>query len=256
MLKEILKNIERNKEIASRDPEAVPHEIAAVARGDIMRSKENLKELFYQYKNALKERVIFIMVNGKASKKFAETVDKNFSGMSFKAEEFYTKLVDQVDPQNYENKSLGNSMVDILSAVLENRALEIGVTAYPALLYKEKYASLIETKEDLVKVFSKMVNEQIGAEFVGVDLLDQAAEQAVKKRFSGSILPLVVYTEDNDLLTALAKDFYEKLTPNVFVITAGIASKEVSENSLTTVTGKITKKSVGEALKEVKNNLR
>jgi len=256
MLKQILEEIKSNKEMAARDPESVPQEIAAAARGDIRRAKENLKGLYFKYKNELQKRIIFIMVNGKSSKKFAQTMTKNYPGVDFNAEDFYQKIVDQIDPQNYTNRTLSNSVVDILNAVVDNRCLEIGVSGRPALLYKEEYNTLLETKEDLVNVFSRMLNDQVGGEFVGIDYLDQATTKAVTEGFSGKVLPIVVHSQNVELLESLGKDFYEKLTPNVFTITAGIASKEVSEKSTLTVTGKITKTSIEKAIKQIKAELR
>jgi hypothetical protein len=218
-----------------------------------MRAKENLKGLYYTYKNELQKRIIFIMVNGKSSKKFAETfLDSGLSGASFSAEEFYTNIIDRIAPEVYTNKSLSNSMVEIIGAHLEDRAMEIGVNGYPALLYKSEYAAHINNKEELVDVFAKMLNEQVGGEFVGVDYLDQATSKAVKEEFTGKVLPIIVHSQNNELLNSLAKDFYERLTPNVFTVTAGIAPKEISEQSLTTVTGKITKTSITNTIKSIK----
>lgn len=256
MLKQILEEIKKNQALANMDPESAPRETAAVYRGKITRAKENLGNLFYKYKNELQKRVIFIMVNGKSSKKFAETMTKNYPGIDFRAEDFYTNIVDQVDTQNYMNKTLSNSLVDILNAVVDNRCLEIGVTGRPVLLYKEKYNTVLKSKEDLVKVFSRMVNEQVGGEFVGIDLLDQAATKAAREGFAGKVMPIVVHSQNNDLLNELKKDFHQRLTPNVFTVTAGIASKEVSSQSTITVTGKITKKSIEETIKKIKAELR
>jgi len=256
MLKNILKEIDKNKQMAATNLEEVEWNIKSTMEGQVRRAKENLKNLFYDYKNALKSRVTFIMVNGKGSKKFAEVASENYSALSYNAEDFYKEIVDKVDTVNYLGRNLSSSLVDILSSVLEETALEVGITGYPALLYKEKYAVLLDTKEDLVGVFKKMLNEEVGAEFVGLALLDKAATAAAKNSFAGSVLPIVIYSQDNGLLEALSKDFNKMLTPNVFTVTAGIASKEVSEKSLTSVTGKISKTSVGEALKEIRKNLR
>jgi len=256
MLKAILKDIEKNKAMAATELETVEWNVKATVEGQVRRAKENLKSLFFDYKNALKSRVIFIMVNGKGNKKFAEVASANYSGISYDANDFYSEIVDQVDTANYIGRPLSNSTVDILSAVLEEKALEVGISGYPALLYKEKYATLLNSKEDLLGAFKKMLNEEVGGEFVGLSLLDQAATQAAKSGFSGTVLPIVIYSQDNDLLSDLSRDFNKMLTPNVFTVTAGIASKEVSEKSLTSVTGKITKASVGTAMKEVRKNLR
>ena len=256
MLKNILKEIDKNKQMASTELETVEWNVKASVEGQVRRAKENLKNLFYDYKNALKSKVIFILVNGKGSKKFADTAAKNYAGFSYNAEDFYKEIVDQVDTANYIGRKLSNSTVDILSSVLQEKALEVGISGYPALLYREKYSTLLNSKEDLVDAFKNMLNEEVGAEFVGLTLLDKAAVEAANQRFSGDRLAIVIYSQDSGLLNSLSKDFNKMLTPNVFTVTAGIASKEVSEKSLTSISGKIDKDSVGTALKEVMKNLR
>lgn len=255
MLKEILEDIEKNKEMATRDLTKVDASIFTTMSGKKRRAKENLKELYHEYKNELKTRISFIMVNGKGCKKFAEVTAEEFAGVVQPAEGFYEDIVGRINPANYKNKTLNNSIVDILASYLEDKAHEVGVLGYPALVFSDKYAKRLNNKEDLVEVFTRMINDNVGAEFVGADLLEKAAIEAVNKNFAGRVLPIVVYSTNNELIDVLSKTFYEKLTPKVFKVSAGVISKKDSEDSVAKVTGKINKKSVKEALEIIRDQV-
>jgi len=257
MLKQILEDINKNKKLADTDLSDVHPSILTSVSGDKRRAKENLEELYFTYKNHLKSRVIFVLVNGKSSKKFSEVAAANFNGSIFTGESFYEEIVNKVDTQNYIGRTASSSLVDILSSVLGDKASDIGITGYPALLFKsEQTAFLLNEKKDLVNIFKDMLNEQVGSEFVGLDFLEKVAIESVNSNFSGSVKPIFIHSQDISLLETFAKDFHQRLTPNVFTVTAGIASKEVSEKSLLTVSGKITKTNVGSVLKEIKNSIK
>jgi hypothetical protein len=255
MLEDVLERIEKAKKMAEMDLSKVDSNILVNMKGRKQRAAESLGNLYYEYKSALSPNILFILASGSGCKKLADVAEEDYAAMSYPAEIMFEEIVSRIDTSNYVNKSMSSSVVDILSSCLEDRMIEIGVKAYPAIVYTDKYAKLLKSKDDLVTVSARMITDMVGSEIVGVDILDRVAMRAVKKSFKGKVLPVVLYSKDTALINKLAHAFEDTLTDKVFTVYSGVPSVKGGSKPTATVSGKVSKESVGKAMKKIKDLL-
>jgi len=254
-LAELVQVIQKKKEIASLKVDHEHFATRTTKKGKIKRAKEDLTELFLQYREALKNRAVFILTSGTETDKFVKLAEKNFGCFSVNADKFYSDLADQINPRLYTNHKASPGLFDLLSSHFEARAQAIGIIGFPALIFESKYNKILKGKEDLLKLTKRAFNDKIGSEVVGLDAIDLVAQKAVNELYEGKIVPIILHSEDQDLIKELSSGL-RNITPNVFIVSAGdLENEELKNKTLSKIT-KVTKKSVEESLVKIKENLK
>jgi len=259
MLAEILKEIEEAKKLATTtvDPEK-DHATFHVKMGNIRRAKESLEGLFMEYKGALQPMLLLIVTMGNGGSKFAEICEKNNWGYQYDASDFYKDLVKEIDPLNYMNKAFSPNMCDIINRAIEDKADECDIVQFNMLLFKDEHAKVINSEEELVEHLIDMFNEQVGVEFMAVDILNKMAIRGVDDEFDGSsqIMPVIVKVGSRVNLVREMRERFCKITDNVFFVSAGVAvPKEMGELAFHKMQ-KIDKDSVIKTLKKIRSAIR
>jgi hypothetical protein len=214
-LKVLVKEVKALKVLASQDPGAHP-QTHAVKLGKIRRAKEDLKERFNSYKNEVSRRIVFILVSGPGAEAFRDiATNEDFGCFSADPEGIYKDVVKNINPRLYENHPFSPDVLNTVSNYFQDVADEIGLMSYPMMVFKNSYAKTIKSKDDLIQSVKRAVNEDVGSEVVGHYIIQKVTEQALSENFAGKIVPVVVYSADEDLISDLNKNL-RRISRNVF----------------------------------------
>jgi hypothetical protein len=240
-LDQIIKEMKTLKPLADEDTNSGPVETMVVRRGRKNQAIIRLKDLKLQYSQDLRRSAVFILVTGNKRSEF-ETIatGEKFSLFSADPETFYKDLANRIHPSLYTKNASQSNLFDILGRHLEDKMSELGLIEYNQLIFKEKYISQVDTPEKFAEVIKSAINEQIGAEIVGVQAAASILDKAIELGYSAKVTPIVLSTGDEKLALQLSEDL-ERITPHVYLVNTGKISKE-----LRAVTGSFNLKEVTE----------
>ncbi len=228
--KEIIEEIEEKKEIAGRDAGTDPKS-RVVRLGKIKRAKEDLKELYLEYRQHIQSKAAFIICTGSTCAKFDSIAEGVWGCFSVDPEEFYEDITCEVDKRHYTNQISSRALFDLVGSAIEEKAHQVGIIGYPALIFENKYKKLLHNKEEMLAVVKQAFNDKVGAEVVGLDAIEKVARKAVNEGFIGKTAPIVLIAKDEKLAKSLHKDL-KKISRNVFIISSGKVSEEIKTISL------------------------
>lgn len=254
-LNKIIEEIKEVSKVANEDSEAGPLETLAGRRGRKKKAIETLKTLKTKYTQELLRTALFIVVTGAAKDSFSSVASDSFGCFSLDPEDFYRDLASRIPESLYIGKESASSLFDIVGRHLEDKAMEIGIVGYPMMLFKQQYRRSISSKEDFVSLIKQAINEQVGAEIIGINAASVLTDKAIKKEHGAKFTPILLTTNDEklaiDLLPALSR-----LTGNVFLVAAGKASKSLKSLEGAILVKDASPETVEEALKTIKSSLR
>jgi len=257
-LEEILGKIKSNRAVVAS--EKTIHEVEnphslRMKRGFIKKAKEDLIQLYREYRTEIRGRAAFIVVTGDKSDKFAEKAESDFGCFSVNADDFYNDIAEQVPEQLWKGKSSSPSLFDFFLAKFEDRAHEIEIVNFPHLTFESKYKKMIKDQKDLVSLMKTAFNEKIGGEVVGYDAIDKATEKGIEKEYAGRTAAIVLYSKDEGLAKTLTTDL-SRITSNVFLVVSGKAEDESLEKKAIGAFKSPTQSNIEKTLVSVKDNLR
>lgn len=258
-LETIVGNIKKKQEVVESENKVKeltdPH-VLRTKIGHIRRAKEDLKDLYLEYREIIKDKAVFILVTGSQREKFATIASKQFNCFHLDAEILYKELVDKVPPRLYTNYKASAALLDHINARFEEHATDLGIVGYPPTSFISRETTItLKNKEDAVKIIKRALNKTTGAEVIAIDAIDRIATRAVKANFTGKTVPIILHTDDETLIGELVKDFKGHFTKDVFVISTGSDVSEKLKTVSLSVLKTVTKKSVEESLLKVKENL-
>jgi len=240
-LEDLIGEIKKNKEVANRKIEEMNPQVYTTQLGKIKRAKENLKELFVEYRNEVRTNSVFILTKGKQSESFIDiATGEGYGCFEVNADSLYEDIASKVNKRYYDNQTSSPAVFDILMSSFNEICDDIGIIGYPAVLFESKYKRRLKSKEDLIKLTKEAFNDKVGSELVGLYAINKVTEQAVNKDYDGKSIPIIVHSSDSKLLDTLEGSL-KSLSRNVFKIstTKKQTVKTVEEELL-----KITKKIV------------
>lgn len=253
-LKELGENIKKAQAIAISDP-GTDVNVRRMRLGNIMQAKEQLKLLGQEYRKALISRVTFIIVTGSLSNKFAELAEAEFSCFAVNVDDFYLEATAKIPPVLYQNVSSSQNLFEHIAAAIEEKAHNMDIVSYPALVFESKFKKMLKSKEEMIALAKAAINDKIGAEIVGLDALSKITQRVIDSGLSGKTIPVILHTEDSTIVEELAKGLRRSLSRNTFVISTGPKVdqkiKDISLNSIKT----ISSESVEKSLMKIKENL-
>jgi len=215
-------------------------------------SQERLKQLYVQYKEQLKERALFVLVTGTGAKEFSAISTEEASFYETSTESFYEFLTDKIDARLYKNPIKASYVMDALSRHFEEVAKDLGISSYNQIIATHKYSFIVKTRDGVLLLIKKVVNEILGAEVAALYAFEFVAKKAFEENFNGPIFPVMVET-GSDTVNDLVKGFMilNKKSPKVFTVAVG-------ESDLVGATYKVKdseKKTVIETLNKIKKTI-
>jgi len=233
-LKEILKSIDDVKVIAQMTPEQNPRNYN-VQLGKIRRAQEDLNALLEGYRNAVRQKAVFILPTGAGAEKFTQMASEGC--FSSNVDDLFVKVTEMLSPVLYENQPFNASTLDTAMSYFSEVMDTIGVTSYPQVVFKSKYIKTLRNKQDMVDSLREAVIEQVGPEIIGYFTIHTIAQQAVNEKFAGKAVPIVLHSNDLSAIEKLSEDL-KIVTRNVFLIDS---KEDVSEKDVEATLKKIKK---------------
>lgn len=254
-LSKIVEEIKTIKPFADEDVTAGPYETMNARRGRKNQAVERLKQLKRQYRTELLESAAFIIVTGEKREAFTSAAVEGSKFFSVNPNDFYEDLANRIPESLYKGRGTPTDLFDILGRHLEDKAIELDLSAYNQLVFKQGYRATIETKEDLVALIRTSINEQMGAEIVGVQAVTSLVDKAIEVGHNKKVTPIIL-TTDNEKLALDLEESLDRLRPRgVFIVVAGKGTK-----ALKAIPGVIsvkdpTSENVGQALDNINNTI-
>lgn len=227
-LENVLKEINTYKPFAEENVEDGPMETLNGRRGRKHQAIEQLKVLKTQYRLDLLRSAVFIIVAGTQRSEF-ETIatGEGFKLFAADPEQFYSDLANRVAPSLYLGKEGVSNLFDVLGRHLEDKMGELDANAYNQLIFKEKYLKPVSTAAEFVSVVKEAINEQIGAEIVGIQAVTSILDDAISRNHTGKTTSILLSTSDEKLAQDLLKDLGSRGN-KVILVLAGKSTKSLS----------------------------
>lgn len=250
-LSSVLEEINKVLPVATENVEAGNHQTLPARRGRKRAAQEKLIQLKEAYAKELSRTSVFIIAVGALANEFAVAAEP-FAGFVNDPEAFYNDLAARVNPALYEGQTTVSNMFDVMGRHLEDKMRELGVERYNQMIMKAHYSRTIKNVEEFAQLVKQAVNEQVGAEIVGVQAAVSTVDRAIEKGHAGSTTLMLLPTQDTNLALQLANDL-TRLTKNVFVVAAGKTPKALKEAAGELAIKKIDEESLEIILKTIKN---
>lgn len=226
-------------------------------RGRQRQAAERLKTLSEEYTRELMRSAAFIVVTGaeENSQEFTKVAAEKFGCFTSEAESLYKELTDSIHPTLYEGKAASSSLFDVLGRVLEDKALKLGLIEYPQVVFKSEYIKLLNNRQDLQSLIRQAINEQVGAELVGINAVRSVAPAAIEKNHEARVTPIILQTDDPTLALSLPSAL-QRLSRNVYTVVVGKAPKSLKNAEGVLAVKEPTEELVQETLTKIKNSLK
>lgn len=244
-LESTLKEIKALKPIAMTEVEEVPRETLAGRRARRLAAIEKLKLLQDQYRHELLSSSMFIVVTGSERDSFTAIAKNEFGIFTAEADAFYTDLANRIPPVLYEGKESSSNLFDVVGRHLEDKMLDLGIVGYPQLIFKQQYRRQLTSRNDLIALLKQSINEQVGAEVMGVQAIKMILDVAVERSHQSRTTPIALTVSDENVDTIVSG--LRRLTKQVFVVSAGQLSMKTTYGFLPVP--EVVPKNVAKAMK-------
>lgn len=251
-LEKLAAEIKKQKRYASEDVKEGETATLNARKARKQQAKGRLDDLYVEYKKALVPNLVFVLAYGSGAESFASISKEEGNTDAVSADALYEDLAGRVDSRLLTNSS--SSIFDSLSRHLSDIANEIGVSSYPYVRYSSKYSAKVKNKEDVLGMAKTMINEDVGAEIVGLYAAEKATRNAMEQDFDGKVYPVVVYLKDATLAKAI-KEGLSKIGARTYAVAVGSVGKGNSAKP-TLKLDKADNENVIEALKQIKNKIK
>lgn len=228
----LIKDIEKNRTIASTDISDSDPKTYNARLGKKKRAKQNLDDLFLEYREQVTNRAVFILTKGAQSDSFIDVATgEDFGCFEVEADILYNQILQKVDKRYYDNQTSSPALFDILMSSFNDICGDIGIVSYPAVLFESKYKRRLKNKEDLLQLTKEAFNDKVGSDLVGLYAIDKVARKAVNEAYEGTTIPIIIHTKDNKLADDLSVTL-KNINQNVFKVptTKKMKSEEVGKH--------------------------
>lgn len=246
-LQKLVEEVKKQKAYANDDLSNATPQTRIPREGRKRAAQMRLEELFFQYRNEIRSRILAILVTGDGADEFGAIAKNSDAKLdSIEGDLLYSSLSEELDERLLGASGSASVVLDVASRYLEDVALEIGVKEYNQLIYKSKYQSVVKNREDAKKLIREAVLEQIGAEMNALTVLSVAANIAYNENFDGKLFPIMVKARNEENLQEL-RNALSSMGSKAIVISTGSSKVEDSIK-----VKEVDEESVLEALKKVK----
>lgn len=250
-LQNTMSEIKKVSHYANEEVAEMPRETLGGRMARQRKAQEELRMLTETYRQELLASSVFILVTGSERDQFLKTATEDFKFFTADADQFYADIADTLSTDLYVGKESSSNLLDVVSRVLENKALEVGIVGYPMLTFRQEHRRFINGKEDLIELIKEIVSTQIGAEVVGAQAAKTILSNAIASGHDANTTPVLLSVSGEKSLVDTAAGL-ERITRRVYVITAG--KTEITHKNAIEVES-VSKKSVEKALRILRANM-
>lgn len=243
----LVQEIKRQKAYAADTLEGIDPKMRAARLGRKLTAKLRLDDLFFNYREAVRPRVLFILAVGEGSDQFAKMAKETEADVSsLPFDSLVQKMTEKTDKRLYEKGERNSTVLDVGNRILAEVALELGVRSYNFMNFKQQYEGRSSKAEDVYDLYFRAIKDQVGSEMLALYLADHASRLAFKENFDGKVYPLIV-TVRPDMLdiarSAFAKsgNMYRIVAVNTKIKDSAANLEEVNEESVVKALIKVRK---------------
>jgi hypothetical protein len=240
-LKKIIADMADLEAEASVSLNAVHVSVRAGAEGRIRQAKTQLEKLRVQYLNDIMPHTILIAVTGPAAEKFATIAAEKYNTIAIDYKFLFNKLVAKLQARKARPKYdqfTHRFVMDELNSI--KNTYGIAKMATPTYNGMARYSN-----KPLAEAVDILLKDTYGSSLDSAVIRREIGKAALKLRFNGSMLPVVLYNFDSDLDTGVdtnvlprpvallraAKNLSEEqVKKNLLKIRDSLAPKPVTKN--------------------------
>jgi hypothetical protein len=252
-LSKIVQELKELDQFLKEDVSAGPVETMAARRGRQRQAIETHKRLTEEYTRTFSSQAIFIIPVGPKKQEFLTATSEYC--FSSDVDSFAKNLVDRLPPVTYMNLETGSSIFELVGRHLMDLALDLNILEYPLVRFDQKYRKFISSKEELKDLMVQAINDQMGAEIVGIYAARTLAVQGIEKGYIAPITPIVLMPQADSQAMELVGPL-TRLTKNVFIVATGKTPKAVTKGPNVLQIKEINENNVEEVLTTIKNNVK
>lgn len=220
-LQRIMTEIKKNKPFADGEVSDEPRETLSGRLSRKRQAQHAMRTLTEEYRQELLRTAVFVLVTGETREQFVKTASEEMKFFSADADQFYSDIADQVSPQLYEGRESNPNVLDVVSRVLESKALEIGILAYPMITFRQEYRRVIQGRSEFIALVKQVLSSQMGTEVIGVQAAKSILNKAIDMGHDAKTTPILLSvsseSELNEVITGL-----RRLTRSIAVVRSDI----------------------------------
>jgi nitrogenase subunit NifH len=244
---QIVEEIKKQRKYAADSLEGANPQTIRARQGRKQNAKSRLQDLFFDYRQEVRSRVLVMAIVGSHVDEFVSQADAVQGGLpSMEGTALYKKLAEKLDKRLLEKGETSNYVLETISSYLEDAAIDMGVKSYNQLVYKSKYQKRITSVEVAENFIKDVISEQIGPDMNALFVLDSASRLAFEEDFSGKVYPILVKVRDEESLKNLISGL------KTYGAKAIVVSTDESSDPDVVVAEGLDEDSVIETLKKVK----
>ena len=214
----LMKEINKNRTLANMVLENPDPRTYTTKLGHQKRAKQNLEELYLEYRKEVMSRAVFILTKGSQSQSFVDVATSDeFGCFEVDAEKLYEEIASKVNKRYYDNQVSSPALFDLFMSSFNDICDDIGIVGYPAVLFESKYKRRLKNKEDLINLIKEAFNDKVGSDLVGLYAIDKVSRKAINEGYGGKTIPIIIHTTDKSLTDTLEKTL-KNINRNVFKV--------------------------------------
>lgn len=228
-LEKIMAEITRLRPLAETEVTEEPRSTLGGRLQRQKKAKEDLKSLSESYRQSLLTSAVFVLVIGKQKESFVEMATEKLNFFSADPDQFYNDIAAQISPSLYDGKESSPNVLDVVTRVLENKAMEVGITGYPLVTFKQEYRRVIKGRNEFQALIKQIISGQVGTEVVGAQAVKSILTKALDIGHKAKTTPILLTIKDEASLNLLA-DGLKRISRRVVIVQSG--ELELDERSV------------------------
>ncbi len=224
-LKKLHEDLIRNKAEASIDLTATDPRLRAGAQGRQRQAVIEASRLEQVYKNEVVKNVVIIGVKGTGAEKFAEIAQEKYKTISVNYFKILNDIVENISVKRQGGKNYTTHVYHMVLDELNRAKLTYGISSIPVL---QPRFDVLGNSQPLRESLYKNFAHHYGSDLYSIATRYEIAQLALKKGFTGTKLPVVVYNYDEE--TGINKGILTEPVAIVNVTDEEVTEKLVKEN--------------------------
>ena len=252
-MKEIVEQIIKLRKNAAIEPSLKPVTTRHGWEGKKRQAQALLPDAELKYKQQIQERIMGVIALGKNAEEFAKVTSTEYKLYSVNVDNLFERFTKIVERTLKLGSVFTSEQVLYVNMELEKIAKEMSLTEIPRALMDSKLAKAVNTRDELKGTIIKLIRNTFGVDLEINYILHEIGESALKDLTTSQLVPTVIYGLDSVLTNSLSGNLNLFRKGSFLVDTENKEDKR--DDTFYTIEA-INKKSVGEALATIKENLK
>lgn len=177
----------------------------------VREAKDHLEELKTKYGQLVQERAlgIFVLGNAEGVFQFASIAEYEGDTITLESDSLYRELARSIEQAMGDTRVFGPDAMSHLVTNLRTMAFEMGIVTLPVPKFEEAHCSSFN---DTIAHVKKLVRLAMGDDLNSIYLKKVLVEKALKIRYTGSVVPVVVISDSESEIAGLSPMFQKGTT--------------------------------------------